>query len=72
MQITKVAVTVGRTQNTGNYNNLRFDASYEATVEEGDDPAQLVAELAAKAKEDVVALVWQAKETYGDDWPSTK
>ena len=45
MTITSVSVTHSRTFNLGNFNSLKLDQSFEASVDEGEAPEDVVRTL---------------------------
>lgn len=71
MQITQVSVSVGRTQNTGNFNSLRYDLTATANLEEGETAPEAIEEMTAALKAQAKAYLWEAKETYVEDWPAS-
>lgn len=69
MQLKRITASYGRTINTGNYESLRAEATFEADLEPGDDPQEVQAILMAQAKGAVKDQVWADRETYSQDWP---
>ena len=69
MELKRIAASYGRTINTGNYESLRAEATFEAELTPGDDPQEVQAQLMALAKGAVKDQVWADRETYTTDWP---
>lgn len=69
--ITEVVVTMGRTQNTGNFSNLRYDVTYGAKIPPGADREVVTAHLGKLAKAAVQSFIWADRDSYGDDWPAS-
>lgn len=72
MKITSVSASYARTQNTGNFSNLKTEVTYhaEVTVEDGEDPEQVARELRELAKKAVQEQLWLDRSTYAGDWPA--
>lgn len=67
MNIKQIAVSFGRTQNTGNFNSLRADVTLTADLEDG-DVWQDCMEILREDMAEVVSIIREAKETYVQDW----
>lgn len=53
MKIKSVSVVLGRTINTGDYNNIKIEMGATALLEEGDSPFKTRAKLIAELKEQI-------------------
>ncbi len=50
MKILKVGISVGATNNIGNYENVRADVAYEAQVIEGEDEHDVIDQVREMVK----------------------
>jgi hypothetical protein len=65
VKITEITVSYGRTENLGNYRNVRPEVRYTAVLEDGDSPAWVEAELNARARAMVEERCDEALEADG-------
>lgn len=72
MNITKVAASYARKQNTGDYSSIDVHVSYEAELDEGEEAREVTAALREMAKRDVLDQIWADRASYSEDWPKTR
>lgn len=57
MRVSTVSVSYGRTVNLGNFNSLRYDATVEVQIDEGEDCQTALSKARATAKQEVEKAV---------------
>lgn len=57
MKIEKVKVAYGRTVNLGNFESMRVDVEFQATIEAGETPENVTEKLEILAKSEVKRIV---------------
>lgn len=65
MKIKQVTVGVQRIINLGNYENVRYECTATAEVEEGDNPEQVYADCLHFCKDNVLAEVERLEAAKG-------
>ena len=65
--VTKITASAGRTINIGNYHSLRFDASVEVELEDGDDRAAVIRGAFQLANDEVERQATRRLDTIKED-----
>lgn len=70
MNVRKVSVSYGRTQNTGDFSGLRYDVTFEADLDDDEDINKAARLLRELAKAEVVRSIQLDAGTLTKDWPA--